>query len=152
MCSNIVGDVNVEQVVNSRFLHLSATIQNHKTCIYHITNINGSIYTNCRNVEGYLLECYSKLWTSTTHFPFYDTLMALPTDLNTFSNIDKKYLVEPIIEAEIYQTFCLFPSGKSPSLDGFIVEFYCFFWKNIRDQLFKVINYFLDLHISQLLE
>ena len=42
------------------------------------------------------------------------------------------------------------PSGKSPDLNDFNVEFYKFFWQNSQNDLFETVNnFFITAHLSK---
>lgn len=54
------------------------------------------------------------------------------------SALDCDFLTREEVRLSVFKL----PSGKSPGPDGFNVEFYRFFWPDIGDSLFEVVNYF----------
>ncbi len=58
---------------------------------------------------------------------------------------EEKELCEGLItEQEYLQSLKSMQNGKSPGCDGFTVDFYKFFWKDIKTLMVDSINYAFD--------
>jgi exonuclease III len=63
-------------------------------------------------------------------------------DLPTLSDCDKQYCEKPISEEELFESVKNAQINRAPGLDGIPIEFYKFFWKQLKTIFLKVIQNF----------
>jgi hypothetical protein len=107
--------------------------------------LDNDIETSDKNViQSELQLFYKKLYSSTE--PIINK-----SHVDLFFNSNNPFITKPtkeeVVECEGYLTFqeCLFSltnmkNFKSPGIDGFTVEFYKFFWNDIKIPLVKCLN------------
>jgi exonuclease III len=65
-------------------------------------------------------------------------------NLTKISNEDKNTLEDDLTNAEIANAVLALPNGRSPGADGISIEFYKFFWKQIKDLVIQSINHAIE--------
>lgn len=96
-----------------------------------IRNAAGQLKYDIQSIKSSFLDFYTHLYTSEN---------PIETDIHTFleklslpsiSDSDKERLNAPFTSDEVLQAIKSMPSGKTPGLDGYSVEFYKTFWPQI---------------------
>ena len=102
-------------------------------CIYQLAeNKDGHIYTDIENIIRIATNFYKNLYTSekVNEKVQHNLLRNIKTKL---SKEQKSNLDKPITTEEVFDAIKKLPTGKSPGLDGFPVEFYKEYWGKIGD-------------------
>ena len=118
-----------------------------KNCeLWHIRCIkknSGDLITNHKDILHEQKTFYENLYsdkdlyeTDATDFFLDNVLME-----NKLSGEDRNYCDEAITYEEIAKAIKDLPNNKSPGTDGFPIEFYKFFWKEIKDLVVNSILY-----------
>lgn len=119
--------------------------------ISHITDSNGQTFYDHSDIESAFTNHFHELWSEHTPSSFSEIFQAFPTDLSKLSNNDGLFLTRDITKLKVHQSLLSLLNGKSPSPDGFNVEFYYYFWDDISGSLFFAIQFFLIMLACQLL-
>lgn len=128
---------------NTSFFHTSTRIRAHFNYISQVLDANGNACRDQPSIEHVFLSFYRNLW-STSSTTSADSIATLPIDLPHLSESDAATLTWEVTKDEVFLTFLDLPPSKSPSPDGFNVEFYRNFWHIISDQFFSATRYFFD--------
>ena len=102
-------------------------------CIYQLAeDKNGHIYTDNESIIRIATNFYKRLYTSekVNEKVQHNLLRNIKTKL---SKDQKSNLDKPITREEVFDAIKKLPTVKSPSLDGFPVEFYKRYWGKIGD-------------------
>ena len=129
------------------FLHNMARSRNHRYKISAIMNDLGNVLTDNNIITYSFSDFYSKLQTYTQSTSVLDLNDALPNDYKSLVEDNKEWLIRPVTVNEVYSTLKSMPKGKS---DALTVEFYMFYWEDVRDSLVKVISHFFQTATFQL--
>ena len=120
---------------------------------------NGTILDKTTDILHEQKKFYEKLYsskilnTNTLHEPEYEKeFFPQSHDIPKLSDKDKNKLQQPITQKEMLTALKGMQNDKSPGIDGLPTEFYKFFWKDIKDYLYKSYKASFDkgiLSISQ---
>lgn len=102
-------------------------IRSHFNSITQILDSNGTPATDHSAIEQVFLNFYSNLWSNPSNISFVDILRALPSDLPRLFDLECLDLIHEVTLEEVFGVMQELPSSKSPGLDGFNAEFFCFF-------------------------
>lgn len=109
------------------FFHNMAKIKRHKNKISSILDELGNVVTDNNGISGCLFDFYSKHWISTHSTSVSDLANALPTDRNSFDDVEREWLARLMAVSEIFITLKSMPKVKSPGPNGLNLEFYLFY-------------------------
>ncbi|WOL09998.1 putative lysophospholipase BODYGUARD 2 isoform X1 [Canna indica] len=123
---------------NTVYFHRMVTSRRRINHIHSITSENGSILSDDKEILFEFSHFYQNLWTSPSD-PF---IIQLWPQFPSVSDSFKNSLIAHFSKAEIWNTISSMANGKSPGIDGFIVEFYKSYWKIISDDLLNCFHYF----------
>ena len=120
---------------------------------------NGTILDKTTDILHEQKKFYEKLYsskilnTNRLHEPEYEKeFFPQSHDIPKLSDKDKNKLQQPITQKEMLTAIKGMQNDKSPGIDGLPTEFYKFFWKDIKDFLYKSYKASFDkgiLSISQ---
>ena len=120
---------------------------------------NGTIIDKTTDILHEQKKFYEKLYsskilnTNTLHELEYEKeFFPQSHDIPKLSDKDKNKLQQPITQKEMLTALKGMQNEKSPGIDGLPTEFYKFFWKDIKDYLYKSYKASFDkgiLSISQ---
>ena len=108
-----------------------------------LTNENGAqIYDN-EGIQREAYDYYTKLYTSKNHSLIDTNLKQVLSiyNIQKLSKIESDALGGPLNYIEVYNVLKNMKNNKSPGTDGFTVEFFKFFWKDIGHFLVRSLNY-----------
>jgi exonuclease III len=114
-----------------------------------LTKENGKEISKDKKILDYIKEYYTKIYSLNSDVS-HET-----EDLNYFqsekklSKDDKNHLDSPFTEEEISEAVKELPRGKTPGLDGFTVEFYKFFWNDLKEAfMYMLTDVYINEHLS----
>ena len=124
------------------FLSLEKRNYNNKI-VNKLTTDNGTNITEHKTIMGELQKFYKELYTSQIaineqYGHISDTFFK--ENAPSLSDNEKEMLEGQITEQELLAALKTSENGKSPGSDGFTVDFYKFFWNDIKHFLLKSIN------------
>lgn len=85
-------------------------------------------FNNQTEIEDCFLNFFQNLWASSSHLPTDFIFKAMPDDFATLSDEDRDELIKPLSKKEVFHALKLMSCGKSPGLEGLVVDFYVFYW------------------------
>lgn len=108
-------------------------------------NVDGNIITDQNQIRQKQADYYKHLYRS--HLTEDDAsqgstdLFLKPENIVKLSDEQKNVCEEPILENELKEVIRNMKNNKTPGSDGFPVEFYKFFWKDIGSFLKRSLDY-----------
>ena len=121
------------------FLNLEKR-NNARKSVNKLIDDKGNIITNQKDIQKEQKDFYKKLYyrKGDTNDNYYNDF--LRNDLPTLDDSQKHFLDKIISVEECKKAMETFQKNKSPGNDGLTVEFYTFFWDNIKDILISCFN------------
>ena len=134
----------VEDGEKSTKYFLQLEKQNFKTkCIRSLKCDEKNVYSASDIME----ECkkfYANLYTETKDASILSDCPFLRGDHPTLNEEEKLMCDKPVTMAECLESIKELPNNKSPGSDGLPMEFYKFFWLNIKQFVLESIQYSFD--------
>ncbi|KAK3543223.1 hypothetical protein QTP70_013698 [Hemibagrus guttatus] len=100
---------------------------------------NGQYITHTDEIRRYAVDFYQDLYRS-EHRDSKQLLDTFYQGLPKVSSEDNAALEGPLVLEELHAALNTMPGGKAPGIDGLPVEFYKFFWKELREDLLEVLE------------
>ena len=108
---------------------------------------DGEIFTDNENIMRISTQFYKDLYT-TDKVNEKAQNQLLKNVTTKLSKEAKTTLDKPFSEEEVYKAIMNLPSGKSPGIDGFPIEFYKEYWHSIHNLFMGYVNEVLEMGIS----
>ena len=114
--------------------------QNYANKVISHLEVNGKMIYDQKDILEKQKEYYEKLYTSKG--TDWSRQAAFINDKMAVLDIDQRDLCEGLIkEQEAKQVLKDMANSKSPGFDGYTVEFYKFFWKDLGTFVVRSLNY-----------
>lgn len=107
-----------------------------------LTDENNKDLTDKKGLKDHVTKFYKKLYTKKSVTTIKDQIKFISNikGLKKLSSEDKEKLENLISELEILKAIKDLPNGKSPGIDGFPIDFYKFFWLDIKELIVGLIR------------
>ena len=102
---------------------------------------NGQLESKPENILEEQEKFYKSLYASTVSLDPSTHNFTSNSEIPKLDNMEKEMCDLELTLTEIGQALKDLPNDKTPGNDGFSTNFYKIFWPNIKDLLFKGINY-----------
>lgn len=113
-----------------------------------LVNSNGDEIENNEDIKNEVKNFYTKLYSSRENDTYQvDLNSLLQRNTPKLTNTESDALEGPILPEEALKVLKNMKNNKSPGSDGFTVEFYKFFWKDVGAFLLKSLNYSFEHNI-----
>jgi len=130
---------------NTKFFQLIANGKHRKAQIFQLEQEEGVIIGN-ENLKHYITNYYKKLFGPHEENDF-SLVEEVRGDIPQVTERENEFLTAAFTEQEIHDALFQMEHNKSPGPDGFLVEFYQFFWEVIKDDLVQL---FVAFHKGEL--
>ena len=120
---------------------LRLTRQAKPSTIISQLEINGEVITDKKKVFRTVYETFKKSFACQNNNEI-DSTSILYQNIPTLSECDKQFCEEPITDKEVYESIQDAKLNRAPGFDGIPIEFYKFFWEQLKCLLTKVIHNF----------
>ena len=126
---------------NTKYFQLLANGRHRKTKIYQLEQDEGIIIGD-DNLKDYITNYYKNLFGEPVHNDF-SLQEERREDIPQMSHLENEILCALFSEQEVKKAVFEMEHNKAPGLDGFLFEFYQFFWETIKGDLMQL---FYDFH------
>jgi hypothetical protein len=125
---------------NTKYFQLVANEKYRKTRIFQLEE-GDQIIKGEEELQTYITEYYKGLFgpSNCEHLALDENLR---NDIPQISDEDNEKLIEPFTEKEVKEAIFEMKHNKAPDPDGFLAEFYQFFWDVIKDDLMALFKEF----------
>ena len=138
---------------NTRYFYNLEKRNYEKKTIAKLKRSNGTVTNDQFEILREQMEYYEALYTSATHSENSNNAVPAFFEYITPLEITDQQMCEGKVSAdECLKALNDFQNEKSPETDGFLAEFYNFFWKELHLDMIKSFNFAFDtgnLSISQ---
>lgn len=112
--------------------------------IKSIRNTTGQLKYDIQSIKSSFNDFYTQLYTSENPSESDIRMFLEKVSLPSISEDDKEQLNSPFTSEEVLQAIMSLPSGKTPGLDGYSVEFYKAFWPQIEPLIMPMLTDFFE--------
>ena len=126
---------------NTKYFQLLANGRHRKTKIYQLEQDEGIIIGD-DNLKDYITNYYKNLFGEPMHNDF-SLQEERREDIPQISHLENEILCALFSEQEVKKAVFEMEHNKALGLDGFLAEFYQFFWETIKGDLMQL---FYDFH------
>ena len=122
------------------FLNLESRNYTNKV-MTKIVDESGNEYTNAKDIIEQQRKYYSKLYKEEVNIDDISIEISIGSNPNKLSQTDAMKLEGEITYTELAHALQSMKNSKSPGNDGFTVEFFKFFWKDLRIIILRSLNF-----------
>lgn len=128
----------------SKFLAYQLKKERAESTIKCTRNAAGQLKYDTQSIKSSFLDFYKQLYASENPFATDIHRFLEKISLPSISEDEKEQLSAPFTPEEVLQAIKSMPSGKTPGLDGYSVEFYKAFWVQIEPLFMPMVTDFFE--------
>lgn len=128
----------------SKFLAYQLKKERAESTIKCTRNEAGQLKYDTQSIKSSFLDFYTQLYASENPFATDIHRFLEKISLLSISEDEKEQLSAPFTPEEVLQAIKSMPSGKTPGLDGYSVEFYKAFWVQIEPLFMPMVTDFFE--------
>ena len=128
----------------SRLLAYQLKKERTENTIKCMRNTAGQLKYDTQSIKSSFLDFYAQLYASENPSETDIHRFLEKVSLPSISDDQKEQLSAPFTSEEVLQAIKSMPSGKTPGLDGYSVEFYKTFWEQLKPLFMPMVTDFFE--------